>query len=152
MNCNKACPFNPPYLCLINGMAAGRTQVACEIVSQYLPPDLISNLIASYEWDLCNTLSIGCNVLFSSFTDLDAHIKAVTEEFTVLPPPTTRPAAVQKKDNDEKKRKAASQLSKGVSKLMKVNTPLDRRSILILHQVNTTGMSKISSFFKKPGN
>lgn len=54
-----------------------------------------------------------------SFAALDAHIQAVTEETTVLKPTCSIPAL--KEDNNEKKRKAASQLSKGVSKLMKVN-------------------------------
>ncbi|KAF8517650.1 ribonuclease H2, subunit B [Gautieria morchelliformis] len=94
---------------------AGRTRVACEMVSQYLPPDMTSKLIASHD-----------------FAALEAHIQALTDE-TNLPNPTC-PTPTLKVNENEKKRKAVSQSSKGVSKLMKVNT---------------TGMSKISTFFKK---
>jgi hypothetical protein len=54
-----------------------------------------------------------------SFAALDAHIQAVTEETTMLKPAPLPPAL--KENDNEKKRKATSQISKGVSKLMKVN-------------------------------
>ncbi|KAF8520441.1 ribonuclease H2, subunit B [Hysterangium stoloniferum] len=94
---------------------AGRLRVACEIVSQYLPPDLHQELIASYE-----------------YAALDEYLRKLAEETSVLT--SARSAGNAKEATDDKKRKAVAQLSKGVSKLMKVNT---------------SGMAKISSFFKK---
>ncbi|KAF8581587.1 hypothetical protein K439DRAFT_1647835 [Ramaria rubella] len=94
---------------------ACRTRIVCEFLSQYLPPDVSNDLLALYD-----------------FTALDTHVRSLVEDITTLAP--RHPVLPPKGDND-KKRKATSQLSKGVSKLMKVNT---------------SGMHKISSFFKKP--
>ncbi|KIJ67963.1 hypothetical protein HYDPIDRAFT_107506 [Hydnomerulius pinastri MD-312] len=100
----------------------GRTKLACDLLAQYLPPDIQEELLASYD-----------------FAKLDAHLKALQEEQLTLPPDNG--AATKKSKNgsmkmseDSKKRKKDTKASHGVEKLKKVNVG---------------GMSKLSSFFTK---
>jgi len=94
---------------------AGRLRIACEIVSQYLTPDLSQELIALYE-----------------LAALNEYVRTLAEETIVIT--SARSVGNAREATNDKKRKAVTQLSNGVSKLMKVNT---------------SGMAKISSFFKK---
>ncbi len=43
-----------PKLTLCCRLAVGRLRMACNLVSQYVPHDLYSALIAKYEYVLCN--------------------------------------------------------------------------------------------------
>jgi ribonuclease H2 subunit B len=73
----------------------------------------------------------------SSFTPLDAHIKALKDEEVAIAcagAPAKKPRATDEVEDDGKKRKAKSKASQGVEKLKKANL---------------SGMSKISSFFQK---
>jgi ribonuclease H2 subunit B len=74
---------------------------------------------------------------FCSFTQLDAHVKALKDEEVALALASSRAAKsrVGVAEGDEgKKRKAKSKVSHGVGKLQKVDV---------------SGMAKISSFFQK---
>jgi len=104
---------------------AGRTQSACGIISQYLPPDIKGTLLESYD-----------------FASLNTHLDKIREEEqqTVVSPIPTNSKAKPARDDDGdssrngKKRKTAAQASRGVEKLKKVNTE---------------GMQKLSKFFVK---
>lgn len=112
--------------------AVGHTRAACDLLSQYLPAHIRNMLLASYEYVQSMLLRPFSPLLFFvSFTKLDIHLKTLRGD---IPAPM-----VSSKANDsapvavEKKRKGAKS-SQGVEKLKKVNT---------------TGMSKLSSFFNK---
>ncbi|KAG1734686.1 ribonuclease H2, subunit B [Suillus paluster] len=123
-------------------LESGRIKLACELLSQYLPRDILQDLIASYD-----------------FSKLDAHLKTVRDEELALlaaaPDTGKRTKAAkagtagngnQKKkkdvrvadavatDDGDKKRKKDAKSSHGVEKLKKVNV---------------AGMSKLSTFFTK---
>ncbi|KAH7929852.1 hypothetical protein BV22DRAFT_1080099 [Leucogyrophana mollusca] len=103
-------------------LALGRIRSACDLVSQYVPPDVHQSLLASYE-----------------FTKLDAHLKGVHDEqlAQVVASKPTKAKAVKATPSTEeggKKRKNQTKSSQGVEKLKKANV---------------NGMSKLSSFFKK---
>ncbi|KAF8813795.1 hypothetical protein BYT27DRAFT_7180561 [Phlegmacium glaucopus] len=97
----------------------GRIRSCCDLLAQYLPPDIRSKLLASYD-----------------LSRLNKYLGANKEE--ALKVATVAPAKTQAKEDDkakgvEKKRKGAK-ISQGVEKLKKVDT---------------TGMAKLSSFFNK---
>ncbi|KIK92834.1 hypothetical protein PAXRUDRAFT_829595 [Paxillus rubicundulus Ve08.2h10] len=100
----------------------GRTKLACELLAQYLPQDIQEELLGSYD-----------------FTRLDAHLKVLQEEQSILPPDSS---SIIKKSKataaglsaDSKKRKKDGKSSQGVEKLKKANV---------------SGMSKLSTFFTK---
>ncbi|PVG00345.1 hypothetical protein CPB86DRAFT_729439 [Serendipita vermifera] len=109
---------------------AGRLKVACQVLSQYLPPSIKSALLKSYD-----------------FTELDKYVGTIQKE--ELPA-----VAVSKKGNSQsstskasktetsaagsKKRKAETQVSRGAQKLQKTDT---------------SKMTKLTSFFtKKPAD
>jgi len=110
----------------------GHTRAACDLLAQYLPAHIRNMLLASYEYVQSMLLRAFSHLLFfASFTKLDMHLKILGGD---IPAPL-----VSFKANDsapvavEKKRKGAKS-SQGVEKLKKVDT---------------TGMSKLSSFFNK---
>ncbi|KAF9010513.1 ribonuclease H2, subunit B [Cyathus striatus] len=97
-----------------------RTRAACDLISQYLSPDVHKTLMASYD-----------------LQDLDSHLR----QNVALAVSTagngalgkTKEKAVAATANDKKRKNAKG--SHGVEKLKKVNV---------------NGMAKLSSFFKKP--
>ena len=73
----------------------------------------------------------------SSFTRLDAHIKALKDEevaMALVGTPVVKTRATVAAEDDGKKRKAKTKASQGVGKLQKVDV---------------SGMAKISTFFQK---
>ncbi|KIK67208.1 hypothetical protein GYMLUDRAFT_238529 [Collybiopsis luxurians FD-317 M1] len=104
-------------------LESGRLKVGCDLVGQYLPPDIRAMLVASY-----------------SFSELDAHLNKLEEEKRLRAQQTAstsakRGKAVAKETPTEKvdKRKAPK-ASQGVEKLKKANI---------------NGMAKLSTFFTK---
>ncbi|KAF8558009.1 hypothetical protein OG21DRAFT_1475189 [Imleria badia] len=99
----------------------GRTKLACEMLGQYLAPDVQEELLATYD-----------------LSKLDAHVKALAKEQSFLAEKTV----VTKKSKADgatvsegtKKRKKDGKGSQGVEKLKKANV---------------SGMSKLSTFFTK---
>jgi ribonuclease H2 subunit B len=73
---------------------------------------------------------------FSSFSQLDAHVKALKDEVALALASTqvVKPRAAVVVGDDSKKRKAKSKGLQGVGKLQKVDV---------------SGMAKISTFFQK---
>lgn len=74
---------------------------------------------------------------FSSFTRLDAHIKALKDEeaaMALASTPAVKARVAAATGDDGKKRKGKTKGSQGVEKLRKVDV---------------SGMAKISSFFQK---
>ncbi|ETW80883.1 hypothetical protein HETIRDRAFT_418828 [Heterobasidion irregulare TC 32-1] len=101
-------------------VVVGRIKAACDLVSQYLPPDTYKSLKASYD-----------------FSPLDEHLKALENEMTamtVVNAPASKAKKVNGDEQDGKKRKMKPKGSQGTEKLKKANL---------------NGMSKISSFFQK---
>ncbi|KAJ3762825.1 ribonuclease H2, subunit B [Lentinula raphanica] len=104
-------------------LKAGRVKIACDLVAQYIPPDLRTTLFASYD-----------------FTELDTYLEKLEEERRATAQEVaakTRKRTVKKEDSKEKvdKRKAsAPKPSQGVEKLKKANI---------------NGMAKLSTFFTK---
>ena len=107
----------------------GHTRAACDLLAQYLPPHIRNMFLASYEYVQSMLLKLFSPLLFFvSFTKLDIHLKTLGGDIPApLKANDSAPVAV------EKKRKGAKS-SQGVEKLKKVDT---------------TGMSKLSSFFNK---
>ncbi|KDR75215.1 hypothetical protein GALMADRAFT_535304 [Galerina marginata CBS 339.88] len=98
----------------------GRMRACCDLVSQYLSPDIRDQLVDSYD-----------------FKKLDTYLNASMEEAitkTGVAPPKVQSKTGSKPVPTDKKRKATAKPSQGVEKLKKVNT---------------TGMAKLSSFFNK---
>ncbi|KAF9222586.1 hypothetical protein BS17DRAFT_796445 [Gyrodon lividus] len=100
----------------------GRTKLACQLLAQYLPQDIQEELLGSYD-----------------FTKLDAHLKALQEEQSIIPPDSgavikKSKAAAAKLAEDSRKRKKDGKGTHGVEKLKKANL---------------NGMSKLSTFFTK---
>ncbi|EIM82893.1 uncharacterized protein STEHIDRAFT_171042 [Stereum hirsutum FP-91666 SS1] len=106
-------------------LEVGRLKAACDLVSQYLPGEVYKALLATYD-----------------FSQLDEHLQSLQAEAAALalasvPPTGTKSkkgGAKNTEDEDGKKRKAKAKTTHGVEKLKKANT---------------TGMSKISTFFQK---
>ncbi|KAL0956384.1 hypothetical protein HGRIS_002531 [Hohenbuehelia grisea] len=101
-------------------LPAGRTRAACDLVAQYIPPDIKTALLAAYD-----------------FTALDAYLKAQAAANAPALDTNTKKtkgkAAKAAAAAEDKKRKPAK-ASHGVEKLKKADTK---------------GMSKLSSYFGK---
>ncbi|KAI0032101.1 ribonuclease H2, subunit B [Vararia minispora EC-137] len=101
----------------------GRTKSACNLLSQYLPPEIYRALLSSYD-----------------FATLDIHIQALRDEATAAntsPPIKTKDTnkgASAEKGEGKKRKGKATKASAGVEKLKKANT---------------AGMAKLSTFFTK---
>ncbi|OCH95159.1 hypothetical protein OBBRIDRAFT_816783 [Obba rivulosa] len=101
---------------------SARTRAACDLVSQYIPRDVYTALLESYD-----------------FTALDTYLKALREEAVSLAAADMNKAEMRESQTKgaeatDKKRKGQAKASYGVEKLKKANVK---------------GMSKISSFFQK---
>ncbi|OBZ68359.1 hypothetical protein A0H81_11736 [Grifola frondosa] len=108
--------------CLESLLATGRLRSACDLISQYIPQDVYTSLLSSYD-----------------FTALEAYLKAAQAElFNLAAADMNKMEAKEsgQKSVDNKKRKGQQKPSQGVEKLKKANIK---------------GMAKISSFFQKPG-
>ncbi|RDB25321.1 hypothetical protein Hypma_007709 [Hypsizygus marmoreus] len=79
----------------------GRLRAACNLLGQYLSPDLRALLFASYD-----------------FTELDAHSELIAQEAAAVPVAVTKGKAKEKAPIGEKKR-GATKGSQGVEKLKK---------------------------------
>ncbi|KAG8213740.1 ribonuclease H2, subunit B [Butyriboletus roseoflavus] len=97
----------------------GRTKLACELLGQYLPHDIQGQLIASYD-----------------LTKLDAHVKALAKEQSLLAPENN---AVTKKS-----KAGPATVSEGTKKRKKGSQGVEK-----LKKANVNGMSKLSTFFTK---
>ncbi|CCM01488.1 uncharacterized protein FIBRA_03542 [Fibroporia radiculosa] len=108
-------------------LESARTRAACELISQYIPEDIFTTLLESYD-----------------FAELDTHLQMMRDDLAAQAAhdsnetKTRKGKASKAANNDaDKKRKAQTKASNGVEKLKKVNVK---------------GMAKISSFFQKPTN
>ncbi|KAF8135661.1 ribonuclease H2, subunit B [Boletus edulis] len=96
-------------------------ELACEMLGQYLPPDVQEALLATYD-----------------LSKLDAHVKALAREQSLISENTAitkkSKAGATTTSEGAKKRKKDSKGSQGIEKLKKANV---------------SGMSKLSTFFTK---
>lgn len=101
----------------------GRTQLACDLLAQYLPPDIRTGLMASYD-----------------FAPLESHVRSLQRHYLNPSPPGDVTARKDRKrtsttsEGNGVKRKKEPKASHGVEKLKKVNVD---------------GMAKLSTFFVK---
>lgn len=128
-------------------LESGRIKLACELLSQYLPRDILQDLIASYD-----------------LSKLDTHVKTVRDEELALlavAPDTKKRAKPAKSvtagDKNQKRKKdpkaaanadvdAATDGDKKKKKDAKSSHGVEQ-----LKKANVAGMSKLSTFFtKKP--
>ncbi|KAJ3507547.1 hypothetical protein NLJ89_g6244 [Agrocybe chaxingu] len=105
-------------------LCLGRTQACCDLLSQYLPSEIYATLLASYD-----------------FSSLQKLVQANRDEALAAAAVAAPPAKGKGSKADLKaataadgKKRKATKASQGVEKLKKANT---------------TGMSKLSSFFAK---
>ncbi|KAJ4483219.1 ribonuclease H2, subunit B [Lentinula aciculospora] len=101
---------------------AGRLKIACDLVTQYLPPDLRMMLVASYD-----------------FSALDVYLEKLEEEKRLKAQEASnttkaRKKAVKEESKEKVDKRKASKASQGVEKLKKANI---------------NGMAKLSTFFTK---
>ncbi|THG99363.1 hypothetical protein EW026_g2960 [Hermanssonia centrifuga] len=102
-------------------LESGRMRAACDLVSQYIAPDVYNALLASYD-----------------FATLTVYLKGLDDEATAqaasrMDKVEARESTSSSAPANEKKRKGQAKASQGVEKLKKANTK---------------GMSKLSSFFQ----
>lgn len=102
-------------------LALGRTQLACDLVSQYLPADIRTALIASFD-----------------FTPLESHVRAL-QRHHLNPSPSGGVAG--KKD-----RKRTSTVSEGTS-VKRKKEPKASQGVEKLKKASVDGMAKLSTFF-----
>ncbi|KAI6000491.1 ribonuclease H2, subunit B [Pisolithus albus] len=101
----------------------GRTQLACDLLAQYLPPDIRTRLIASYD-----------------FAPLESHVRSLQRHHLNPSPPDDVTARKDRKrtstasEGNGVKRKKEPKTSQGVEKLKKASVD---------------GMAKLSTFFVK---
>lgn len=84
---------------------AGRLKMACEILSQYLPPAIYQELLQSYD-----------------FTSLDAYTRTIRASDTQTTSSDAKQSSNTEGATNSKKRKADTQVSKGAQKLQKTDT------------------------------
>ena len=120
---------------------AGRLRAACDLLSQYLPPDVFESLLASYE---CVSTSSPAKFLeeipdlsTSSFANLSKHLQLLADE-------AAENAAIQM---EKSKPKTKSKAKEGENEKKRKNAKASH-GVEQLKKVNTKGMAKISSFFK----
>lgn len=126
-------------------LESGRTKLACELLSQYLPRDILQDLITSYD-----------------FSKLDAHVKTVRDEELALlaVAPDTRKRAKpvksvaasdknQKRKKDVKATAGADVDAVGDGDKKKKKDAKSSHGVEKLKKANVAGMSKLSTFFTK---
>lgn len=113
---------------------AARLKAGCDLISQYLPSRLYTELLSSYEYVRFQTATVSFLTSGLSFTKLDAYLKVLQDEAaaSIANTNTSKTNTKTSEKDDGKKRKSKS--SQGVDKLKKANT---------------NGMAKLSTFFKK---
>ncbi|KAG1770504.1 ribonuclease H2, subunit B [Suillus occidentalis] len=124
--------------------ASGRIKLACELLSQYLPRDILQDLIASYD-----------------LSKLDAHVKTVRDEELALlaVAPDTRKRArsaksvaagdkISKKKKDAKATESADVDAAGDGDKKKKDAK-SSHGVEKLKKASVAGMSKLSTFFTK---
>ena len=142
-------PYFPSFQSLTptHSRTEGRTKLACQLVSQYLPENISEALLASYRYARARCPThvprFSTNCQSSSFTSLDAHLESL-ETDAYLPAASStangkgdtgkKGSVAAGANGNSKKRKAETQASNGVKKLQKTDT---------------AGMNKLSSFFGK---
>lgn len=113
----------------------GRTRLACDLLAQYLPPDILVELLASYEYVLDTPKCVGLNNRRTSFTRLDTHVKALQRQQLNIPADTSTSKKTKKRSSVPKEsNKRQKKASQGVQNLSKSNVD---------------GMAKLSTFFSK---
>ncbi|KAG6333383.1 hypothetical protein ID866_5701 [Astraeus odoratus] len=126
--------------CLIRGLAKhalmddkhedllelGRTRLACDLLAQYLPPDISTELLALYD-----------------FKRLDAHIEALQQQRLNLLSANVTITTTNKKD-----KKSTSTVSEDNSRKRKKETK-GSHGVEKLKKANVDGMAKLSTFFVK---
>lgn len=125
-------------------LESGRIRLACELLSQYLPRDILQDLIASYD-----------------LSKLDAHVKTVRDEELALlaVAPDTRKRARPAKSvaagdkNPKKKKDAKATESADVDAAgdgdKKKKDAKSSHGVEKLKKASVAGMSKLSTFFTK---
>lgn len=126
-------------------LESGRTKLACELLSQYLPRDILQDLITSYD-----------------FSKLDAHVKTVRDEELALlaVTPDTRKRvkpvkSVAASDKNPKRKKDANATASadvdavGDGDKKKKKDAKSSHGVEKLKKANVAGMSKLSTFFTK---
>ncbi|KAG2150542.1 ribonuclease H2, subunit B [Suillus clintonianus] len=123
-------------------LESGRIKLACELLSQYLPRDVLQDLIASYD-----------------FSKLDAHLKTIRDEELALlaVAPDTRKRtkatkAVAAGDKNQKRKKDAKNTdadAAGDGDKKKKKDAKSSHGVEQLKKASVAGMSKLSTFFTK---
>lgn len=126
-------------------LESGRIKLACELLSQYLPRDILQDLIASYD-----------------LSKLDAHVKTVRDEELALlavAPDTRKRARVTKSvaagDKNPKRKKDAKATESadvdagGDGDKKKKKDAKSSHGVEKLKKASVAGMSKLSTFFTK---
>ncbi len=115
-------------------------RAACDLVSQYIAPDVYNALLASYEYvtERFSHSKLSWHVSPCSFATLTVYLKGLDDEATAqaasrMDKVEARESTSSSAPANEKKRKGQAKASQGVEKLKKANTK---------------GMSKLSSFFQ----
>ncbi|THH02926.1 hypothetical protein EW145_g6686 [Phellinidium pouzarii] len=102
-------------------LQSGRLKLACDLISQYVPPDIHEELLSKFN--------------FSALTAHTDALQAVSVYQTATANGVTQKLLEeQEQERDGKKRKASMQTSRGVEKLKKASVK---------------GMAKLSTFFQK---
>ncbi|KAI6121484.1 ribonuclease H2, subunit B [Pisolithus sp. B1] len=104
-------------------LTLGRTQLACDLLAQYLPPNIRKGLMASYD-----------------FAPLESHVRGLQRHHLDPSPPGDMTA---KKD-----RKRTSTVSEGNS-VKRKKEPKPSQGVGKLKKANVDGMAKLSTFFVK---
>lgn len=125
-------------------LESGRIKLACELLSQYLPRDILQDLIASYD-----------------LSKLDAHVKTVRDEelsLLAVAPDTrkrSKPAKSVAAGNKNQKRKKDAEATVNADTDASGDGDKKKKGAKSSHgveklkKVNVAGMSKLSTFFTK---
>lgn len=133
---SHVCYFLPTLYRIFRDFTAGRIKAGCDLISQYLPTNIYTALLATYEfvnWTLFVYIFANYHE-HHSFTKLDAYLQTLQDENIPVAANTAKTKVKDTDNVDDKKRKLKSKASQGVDKLKKANI---------------SGMAKMSSFFKK---
>ncbi|KAJ3555767.1 hypothetical protein NM688_g2389 [Phlebia brevispora] len=104
-----------------NLLSTGQLRAACDLVSQYLPPSVYNDLLASYD-----------------FTALTAYLKLLSDEADEV-----AASQIEKAETKKSKAAAASETNDKKRKNAKASHGVEQ-----LKKANTKGMAKLSTFFQ----
>ncbi|KAF5370784.1 hypothetical protein D9758_001908 [Tetrapyrgos nigripes] len=106
-------------------LEAARLKLACDLICQYVPPDVRLTLMKSYE---------------SEFKDLNAYLQKLEDERMMV----DKPATTEKGGKKSSANGQSTQAVKRKGKAEKASTGVEK-----LKKANINGMAKLSTFFKK---